>query len=72
MVDSLPDENLKGKIIGIGDNVLLEITGYCTPCFRMEENFGNGAIDAFSKRAGWVARVIESGSISVGDKFFMK
>ena len=72
MVDSLPDENLKGKIIGIGDHVLLEITGYCTPCFRMEENFGNGAIDAFSKRAGWVARVIESGSISVGDKFFMK
>ena len=72
MLTSLPDENLKGKIIQLGDEVVLEITGYCTPCFRMDENFGEGAISAFAKRAGWVARVIETGSISVGDKFSMK
>ncbi|HUR31138.1 MAG TPA: MOSC domain-containing protein [Saprospiraceae bacterium] len=72
MLDSLPEENLKGKIVGLGDDVILEITGYCTPCFRMEENFGEGAINAFSNRAGWVAKVIEGGSISVGDKFFLK
>jgi len=72
LVNSLPEENLKGKIVGLGDEVILEITGYCTPCFRMEENFGEGAINAFSKRAGWVAKVIEGGSISVGDKFFLK
>lgn len=72
MLNTLPQENLKGKIIKLGEKVVLEITGYCTPCFRMDENFGEGAISAFSKRAGWVARIIENGSISVGDKFFMK
>ncbi len=72
MVDSLPDEDLKVKIIGLGDAVILEITGYCTPCFRMDENFGEGAFSSFEKKAGWAARVIECGSISVGDKFFIK
>jgi MOSC domain-containing protein YiiM len=67
MVESLPKENLKGKYIAFGKDVILEITGYCTPCSRMEENFGKGAIDAFSQRAGWVARVISEGSISTGD-----
>src|SRR5688500_3515315 len=72
MLTTLPEENLKGKIIQLGEEVILEITGYCTPCFRMDENFGEGAISAFAKRAGWVARVIETGSISVGDKFSLK
>ena len=72
LIDTLPDVDLKGKIVGLGDEVLLEITGYCNPCFRMEENFGTGAINAFSKKAGWVARVIKNGSISVGDIFFVK
>lgn len=72
MINSLPDEDLKGKFVGLGDDVILEITGYCNPCFRMDENFGEGAISAFEKKAGWVARVVESGSISVGDKFFIK
>jgi len=72
MIDTLPDEDLKGKIVGVGEKVILEITGYCTPCFRMEENFGEGAINAFAKKAGWVAKVIEGGTISVGDQFFLK
>jgi len=38
----------------------------------MEENFGEGAINAFAKKAGWVAKVIEGGTISVGDRFFLK
>ncbi|MEP6645965.1 MAG: MOSC domain-containing protein [Saprospiraceae bacterium] len=67
MVDTLPKENLKGKKIALGRDVILEITGYCTPCSRMEENFGEGAIDAFSERAGWTAKVISHGAIYVGD-----
>ncbi|MEP6794217.1 MAG: MOSC domain-containing protein [Saprospiraceae bacterium] len=63
----MPKEDLKGKHIALGDDVIIEITGYCTPCSRMEENFGKGAIDAFSQRAGWVARVISEGSITTGD-----
>lgn len=72
MIESLPEGDLKGKIIGLGDKVLLEITGYCNPCFRMDENFGEGAIAAFDKRAGWTARVIEGGQVAVGDPFFLK
>lgn len=67
LIDTLPEEDLKGKRIALGNDVILEITGYCTPCSRMEENFGKGAIDAFSQRAGWVARVISEGSILTGD-----
>ena len=72
LIESLPEGDLKGKMIGLGDKVLLEITGYCHPCFRMDENFGEGAIAAFDKRAGWTARVIEGGHVGIGDPFFLK
>ena len=72
MVDTFPTGDLKGKIVGLGDEVILEITGYCAPCKRMEENLGEGAIDAFDHRGGWTAKVIKDGRISVGDKFFVK
>lgn len=72
MVDTFPEDDLAGKIVGLGDEVILEITGYCRPCNRMEENLGEGAIDAFEKKAGWTAKVIKDGRISVGDKFFLK
>lgn len=72
LVDTLPDVNLKGIIVSLGDEVLLEIIGFCAPCFRMEENFGTGGINAFLKKAGWVERVIKSEAISVLDLFFVK
>ena len=72
MIETLPEGDLKGKMIRLGDKVLLEITGYCHPCFRMDENFGEGAIVAFDKRAGWTARVIEGGHVGIGDPFFLK
>ena len=68
-LDVLPDEDLVGRRISLGENVILEITCYCTPCNRMDENFGSGAIQAFEKKAGWGARVIQPGEISVGDGF---
>ena len=68
-VDTLPDEDLIGRRISLGDDVILEITCYCDPCNRMDENFGSGAIQAFEKKAGWGARVITPGEISVGDDF---
>lgn len=72
LIDTFPSDDMKGKVVGLGDEVILEITGYCTPCFRMDENFGEGAIAAFSKKAGWTAKVIRGGKIYVGDKFFTK
>ena len=68
-VDALPDENLIGRRVALGERVILEITCYCDPCNRMDENFGNGAIAAFEKKAGWGAKVISKGEISIGDGF---
>ena len=67
MIDTLPQTDLQGKQITIGDHVILEITGYCAPCKRMEENFGEGAVTALSEKAGWSAKVISAGPISIGD-----
>ena len=71
-VDSFPEQNMEGKQIALGDDVILEITCYCTPCKRMDENFGDGAIQALSRKAGWIAKVIKPGLISVGDKFSIR
>lgn len=68
-VDAFPVDDMKGKRIALGDDVILEITGYCTPCQRMDENFGPGAILALQKKAGWTAIVIAEGDVRVGDEF---
>ena len=68
-VDALPAGDLVGKRVALGDEVILEITCYCHPCNRMDENFGKGAIQAFDKKAGWGAKVIHEGDVRIGDVF---
>jgi len=69
MVDEFPEADMKGKRIALGEEVILEITSYCTPCSRMDENFGKGAVQALDQRAGWCAIVIRDGQIRIGDSF---
>ncbi|MEY3368314.1 MAG: hypothetical protein RI973_1469 [Bacteroidota bacterium] len=57
---------LDGKQFQIGQ-AILEMTGPCEPCERMEENLGPGGLDAMQGHGGITAKVIRGGIINIGD-----
>ncbi len=66
VVAGLPLIALKGRRFRIGD-VLLEGTDPCDPCSRMEVALGPGGYNAMRGMGGLCARVIEGGTIRLGD-----
>lgn len=67
VVEGINLQSLKGQMIAIGGAVL-EITGPCHPCSRMEENLGKGGYNAMRGHGGWCTRVVEGGTIRIGDE----
>ncbi len=67
VVRGIPLLALKGLRFRIGDAVL-EGTGACHPCSRMEEALGPGGYQAMRGHGGLTATVVEGGELCVGDE----
>lgn len=72
MVEGLRVRSLEGKLFWIGDT-LLEGTGYCTPCAKMNRSIADGAFEAMGGAdkganglGGITARILRGGEIEVG------
>ncbi|RHW24205.1 MOSC domain-containing protein [Nocardioides immobilis] len=55
-----------GSRLRIGD-VLLEAVRVAAPCKLLDDTIGAGAQEALRRRAGTVYRVLEGGTVNVGD-----
>ena len=58
--------SLKGRRFRVGQ-AILETTGWCQPCARLQNNLGPGTFQAVRGHGGITARVLQSGIIRLDD-----
>ena len=65
VVSGIPLIALKGRRFMLGD-VVLEGTGPCDPCSRMEDTLGQGGYNAMRGMGGLCARILGAGTLRIG------
>ena len=58
---------LKNCKIQLGQ-AILEISGFCHPCSKLEARLGHGVFNAMRGHGGLTAKVIQDGKIKLGDQ----
>ena len=53
--------------VHLGDEAVIELTGPCDPCSKMEALLGPGGLNAMRGHGGVTARVLRGGRVVVGD-----
>lgn len=66
VISSINLLGLRNRQFKIGEAVL-EGTGLCAPCSRMEEIFGDGGYSAVRGHGGITAKIIQPGKVEIGD-----
>jgi MOSC domain-containing protein YiiM len=67
VVSGIPLVALKGRRFRVGE-VLLEGSVSCDPCSLMEAALGPGGYNAMRGHGGLCARILEGGTVHVGDR----
>jgi MOSC domain-containing protein YiiM len=67
---------IPGARLRLGDEVLVEVTRYTTPCANIKESFADRDPDRIlqTKHAGWsrvYAKVLKTGNIRVGSRIMI-